>query len=1028
MHPTINRGYFRRLVAATAFVILIPQLPGQVTPAAAPDAVPPAAGDVTILSPYIVDTSLDRGYQAVNTLSGTRLNSSLRDAPASISVMTKEFLEDIGLDSLGEIVRYSVNSEVDEFDTGAASHPDQVNSQYLVKVINTRGIRASQALDYFKSITPDDSYRVERYDDSRGPNGILFGVSDTGGLINQTSKVANTLRDRASIKWSGGNFGRNRTEVDLNKIVHGKSVAISLAGLHQENGGWKLYDFQDKQRLFGSVVIKPHERISVTFMGEKGHDTSATAPDYPPGDQFLAWFDNRQARGLDNVLVTAINANPTAAQQALGITARNAAANGTNRRITFIANDGQVVDVVGNYITGSYNNPAVRAPDGTPGRTGSVIRINDQSIVPYEVNAPGPGMFRDTRLKNYTVTADLRLAKGLYANLGHNFQKTDLIAYFVPLGSGPNVFGEPNRTLGLNGPANPYGGGLYIENGWRRGTHNMHRKENRLSLSYDISRPKFGSHRLGAMVARVNERDSQVFTWLALAGAPFGGAVDATNNRVTTRRYVDERDPRTFFGGDWREVPSALTVAGRTYDVIWANAPAGGTQNVATGQELDTGLLVAQSHFFSRRLVTTLGYRDDRATFFSYGFSSDPIVGGIPDFDPAKATESKSRGITRTHGAVLHVGRGISLIANGSSNVGLPEYIRRVLPNSTVPEPSKGTGRDYGIAVDFWNRKLTAKATYYETTDVGKVAEYGSITLFQNTNVRIMDAFESVLVGTGRPVPQNEWAETRADLTRTVNAAAAEVESTGYELSVIANPLPNLRVTVNYAYTDRSVTNLYVRDVLPWYGYKLDGRLVDNPVTQDATGRYNFNAGAIESGGTLEKWHALSQRHPDAGLSTLTTSNGRTVAEEIFVMAEGVNDQKRDQEKRWGLRPHRVSFFAAYDFKSDNFMKGVTVGGGYRWRSPNIIGEDANGGELSGRPIRETDLMLRYARMVQPKLWKGRLVFQLNVINVFDDRGITPRYLSINPVYEVPGGRGIAYNRFDVIAPRTYRFTTTYEF
>src|SRR5688572_3819264 len=164
MHPTINRSHLRRLVAATAFVVLITRLTGQAipTPPSQTPGAGSAAGDVTVLSPYVVDTSLDRGYQAVNTLSGTRLNSSLRDAPASISVMTKEFLEDIGLDSLREIVRYSINSEVDEFDTGAASHPDQVNSQYLVKVINTRGIRASQALDYFKSITPDDSYRDER--------------------------------------------------------------------------------------------------------------------------------------------------------------------------------------------------------------------------------------------------------------------------------------------------------------------------------------------------------------------------------------------------------------------------------------------------------------------------------------------------------------------------------------------------------------------------------------------------------------------------------------------------------------------------------------------------------------------------------------------------------------------------------------------------------------------------------------------------------------------------------------------------
>jgi outer membrane receptor for ferric coprogen and ferric-rhodotorulic acid len=144
-------------------------------------------------------------------------------------------------------------------------------------------------------------------------------------------------------------------------------------------------------------------------------------------------------------------------------------------------------------------------------------------------------------------------------------------------------------------------------------------------------------------------------------------------------------------------------------------------------------------------------------------------------------------------------------------------------------------------------------------------------------------------------------------------------------------------------------------------------------------------------------------------------------------MITSANNAKEREEKRWGLRPHRVSLFAAYDFKREGLLKGVSVGGGYRWQSANIIGTDPNGQEITGRAIGETDLMLRYARKV-PGLWKGNLIFQVNVINLFDEGGIIPKYLAINPPYELPGGRGIAYNRFDVIRPRTFRFTTTYEF
>src|SRR5215213_8494717 len=60
---------------------------------------PPAAAAtdeaVVVLTPFTVDTTKDRGYQAENTLSGSRLNSSLADTPASVSVFTKEFLQDV---------------------------------------------------------------------------------------------------------------------------------------------------------------------------------------------------------------------------------------------------------------------------------------------------------------------------------------------------------------------------------------------------------------------------------------------------------------------------------------------------------------------------------------------------------------------------------------------------------------------------------------------------------------------------------------------------------------------------------------------------------------------------------------------------------------------------------------------------------------------------------------------------------------------------------------------------------------------
>src|SRR5829696_1914370 len=83
-------------------------------------AVAPAPGTSTTaqepvveLSPFTVNTDKDVGYAAENTLAGSRLNSRLRDTAGSVSVFTKEFLDDLGITDISRLLDYTVNSEMD---------------------------------------------------------------------------------------------------------------------------------------------------------------------------------------------------------------------------------------------------------------------------------------------------------------------------------------------------------------------------------------------------------------------------------------------------------------------------------------------------------------------------------------------------------------------------------------------------------------------------------------------------------------------------------------------------------------------------------------------------------------------------------------------------------------------------------------------------------------------------------------------------------------------------------------------------
>jgi len=997
-------------------------------PAVTRDGPAPTTGrdsETVELSPFVVNTAKDRGYLAENTLAGSRLNTKLRDTPGSISVFTREFLDDLGINDIRQLVEYSVNSEVDV--GNGASGPNQntyIDASNLNVNIRTRGISASQGLDYFTSIAPADSYRVGRYDDSRGPNSILFGISNAGGIINQSSKLAATHRDSSTVRYTMGSWDSSRIEFDANRVLRKDTLAFNLAAVQQENGGWRNFDYKDKKRLFGAVVFRPVSQLTVNVTAETGRDINAIVRTLTDTEEVLAWYDNRAALGVNAVTFTPNNVVPTAAQTALGVTGRNGASGGQNHRVTYVENDGAFFDAIGTYLTGTYNNNAVKL-GGLPGVTGGPLKLADFKIYPTFNNAAGPGMSRYQSLFNTTALVDWQLSKNLFLNLGHNYQRTNVLINLL-VNSDPTLRGDPNRTLGIGGPTNPNAGRLYFDGNWNRDIASRIYRESRVSLSY-LLEPKarwLGTHRIAGMLSHSTDTNERVNSWLVLAGHPFNASPFNTNNRVTVRNYLTEGDYSTYRVGDWRSLPKTVNFLGRSYGTSYGNVPADRVTNGGSIQNTDSRLAVVQSQFLGDRLITTLGYRTDQAKLIQFGVASDPEVGDVVDRDPAKQTGSYYPGRTLTAGAVYHLFDWVSLLANRSTSVGVPSVGTTIFPDGRLAGGPRGQGTDYGLDFRLLDGRLNAKIVYFTSSEQGKTTAAGQ---FKSRNPRVMDALAGVLVGPGRPFSQTQWDPIYRAYTPPVSSVQSDLDSTGYEARITANLTTSWRLVANYAYNDYTNKGIYSSDVIPWYGLKLDGsgRLVQG-VSQNAAGQYLINPNAYTSGGAVAKWLELSATTPAANPAVLTTSTGSTVAQELFDLVDQTGANKVNGDRRWGLRPHRVTLFTAYDFKQ-GFLKGFTVGGGWRWRSPNVIGADPSGREITGAGLASADLMLRYTRKF-PRL-PGRFSFQINITNLLDKTDIVPvRLLTDDPTFTLPGGHGVAYSRYDVVDPREIRFTTTYSF
>ena len=96
----MNSHWNLRHLVATASLLLVPVLSAQQTDTLTED-------DVIELSPFTVDTTQDKGYRATNSVTGSRLNTLIKDIPMPIEVITEQFVKDTGSSDLRESLRYS---------------------------------------------------------------------------------------------------------------------------------------------------------------------------------------------------------------------------------------------------------------------------------------------------------------------------------------------------------------------------------------------------------------------------------------------------------------------------------------------------------------------------------------------------------------------------------------------------------------------------------------------------------------------------------------------------------------------------------------------------------------------------------------------------------------------------------------------------------------------------------------------------------------------------------------------------------
>ncbi len=1071
----------------------------------APTATPSPQEEAVVLSPFQVNATSDVGYQARETIAGGRLRTDLKDVSAQVDVMTQEFLSDLGINSLEDALRFSLNidSQTDWYDPSGSENTLGGNPFNPSAGNRARGLaRASTSVGFFETSAPVDGYNTERYSFIGGPNAILFGNGLAGGSVDTSFKRAGTGRNKYSASLQVDSDDGYRATVDLNQVVQKNVLALRFNSLKQDLATSRKPSYDRSERHFGSISFEPLKRLSLRGYYESGlikkspvRSTLVQDKVTPYFDRFLtpdqkarylATYDPSVLKGFDNSAINSFNigANTTAINAALTAQGFGPPVAGVpNTDILSRFTSSSPVLVLGGASTSalpimSWNNTGylLNGPGPFIGEN-SDWSFTDGSIYPTQINLVGNGLRNSTRTKIYGAVVEFNPVKNLFIELASN---REFVTYsFVDaLGAGgTELMIDLNRYLpaqwapGQPAPArvtNPNFGRYYAQSSVSGGDNQQEKADDRVTATYtlDFTQNKnwtrwFGVHRLlGVWTSQMSQRFEQVRNGASAAtvisdndftvsiannvATPLPAALvnmTQANRQLQVRHYLGS--PTAGVGGapyvdmqvdPWNWGSLGVDASGKPVVVAGENLPGGGSAYaVSNGRKETVGKVFSlQSAFFSNRVITSFGHRQDDNTYTSWLNSNmqpryNASTGGYyfpPSAnDPGNAAfanapymswqDFKKLGLGRiqnlasrqkenpksvSKGIVLHPRNWLSLFYNESTSAYAAEFSRFNHDGSPMTIDD-GKGKDYGFSVSMPNGKLSMRVNWYESTRQGGNSIFqgqiangmrslrDTVYYIDKTFLNLNPAYNIA----GNPyayylqsvqdsnLPANVNANTNfvgnnfpVAPNRETSAVQADRRSEGVEVTLTANPLPGLSLSVRGAKSTTADSNAG----LPWFEYA-------NARWTDWESIANQPIGAIPG-----MTQTIRQYMQSIILPTMS----------YMKMSSGMPNPQE--------RKYRVNVTGRYSVQRGP-IKGLFFGGNYSWRSQSILAYGSRPAQakevyrefsgigagsydvpdfdspLSGRALTSLDGFLGYRR----KIFQGKYEWsvQLNIRNLLDD-------------------------------------------
>jgi len=204
--------------------------------------------DTTVDS--VLVTGRTEGYQVKGTNTATKLPLTLRETPQSLTVFTRQRIEDFNLITVTEVFAQTPGVNVQQYDSNRVLF----NARgFAITNFQFDGVPTQYTTGAGGNSVLSDTSIYERIEVVRGATGLVTGAGDPSATINMVRKRP-TEDFRASTSLSAGSWDYRRGEVDVSgPIALNGKIRGRLVGAYTDRESYVRFQHDKSPSLYGVV-------------------------------------------------------------------------------------------------------------------------------------------------------------------------------------------------------------------------------------------------------------------------------------------------------------------------------------------------------------------------------------------------------------------------------------------------------------------------------------------------------------------------------------------------------------------------------------------------------------------------------------------------------------------------------------------------------------------------------------------------------------------------------------------------------